>query len=106
MHYMTLKYNGRLNSHDALKVIIDGKKVKKLGHFRVQSPLFGFTTPAENNLLGLPGVTSGSSVSNGFWLILKPLSPGNHVIHFEGAFVSGPGAGFSQNVTYNLSVIQ
>ncbi len=43
-------------------------------------------------------------VSDGYWLMLKPLSPGNHVILWEGAFVSGPGAGFSQNVTYNLIV--
>jgi hypothetical protein len=88
---------------DTLTVLVDGKEVQDLGDFRAQSPFFDFILPPDN-FLGLAGVTSGSAVSDGFWLMLKPLSPGNHVIHFEGAFVSGPGAGFSQNVTYNLTV--
>ncbi len=89
---------------DTLKATIDGKSVQNLTDFRAQSPLFDFTLPAANNFFGLAGVTSGSSMSDGYWLMLKPLSPGNHVIHFEGAYVSGPAAGFSQNVTYNLIV--
>ena len=84
-------------------MVIDGKEVQDLGDFRAQSPFFDFILPPDN-FLGLAGVTSGSAVSDGYWLMLKPLSPGNHVIRFEGAFVSGPGAGFSQNVTYNLTV--
>ena len=87
-----------------LEVTINRKKVRHLDRFRAQSPLFEFIMPAEDNFLGLPGVTSGSSVSDGYWLMVKPLSSGNHVIHFEGAFVAGPGAGFSQDVTYNLTV--
>jgi hypothetical protein len=87
----------------SLTVLIDGKQVHNLRRFRVQSPLFDFLMP-QDNFLGLPGVTSGSAVSDGYWLMLEPLSPGEHEIHFEGAFVSGAGAGFSQNVTYNLTV--
>jgi hypothetical protein len=87
-----------------LKATIDGVDVKSLRRFRVASPPFDFRMPAQNNILFLPGVTSGRSASDGYWLMLKPLSPGSHVIHFEGAFVSGPGNGFSQNVTYNLTV--
>jgi hypothetical protein len=87
-----------------LKVTIDGVDVKSLRRFRVESPPFDFKMPAQNNILFLPGVTSGRSTSDGYWLMLKPLSPGTHVIHFEAAFVSGPGAGFSQDVTYVLTV--
>ena len=87
-----------------LKVRVNGKKVHKLRQFRAESPLFDFIMPAADNFLGLPGVTSGSSVSDGYWLMLEPLSSGHHVIHFEGAITSGPGAGFSQDVTYNLTV--
>jgi hypothetical protein len=90
---------------NTLKATIDGKEVKYLHRFRVASPPFEFTMPALENFLGLDGVTSGSSVSDGYWLMLHPLSPGSHVIHFEGAFVSGVGTGFSQNVTYHLTVI-
>ncbi|HJY84931.1 MAG TPA: hypothetical protein VKK81_28095, partial [Candidatus Binatia bacterium] len=65
---------------------------------------FHFRTPAHNNILFLDGVTSGRSVSDGYWLLLEPLSPGSHMLHFEGALVSGPFAGFLQDVTYNLNV--
>lgn len=89
---------------NTLKVTIDYKSVRDVHEFRVQSPVFNFVMPADDNYLDLPGVTSGASLSDGYWLILKPLSPGHHVIHLEGAYVSGPGAGFSQNVTYDLTV--
>ena len=91
---------------NSLKVIIDGKKLHDLESFRVQSPLFEFVTPSSDNLLGLDGVTSGSSTSDGYWIMLKPLSPGNHKLHFEAKVTSGPGAGFSQNVTYKLTVTE
>lgn len=87
-----------------LKASIDGINVHALSGYRVQSPFFNFTLSG-NNILGLPAGT-GSSVSDGYWLMLKPLPPGNHVIHFEGAFVSGLGNGFSQNVTYHLTVTE
>ena len=87
-----------------LRATIDGVDVQSLSRFRVQSPDFHFRTPAQNNILFLPGVTSGRSVSDGYWLLLEPLSPGRHVIHFQGAVVSGPFAGFSQDVTYNLTM--
>ncbi len=90
---------------ETLKVSIDENKVKDLTPFRMQSPLFNFSMPADDNFLNVTGgVTSGSSVSDGYWIIVKPLSPGPHVIHFEGAVTSGPFNGYSQNVTYELTV--
>jgi hypothetical protein len=88
----------------SVQATIDGKAVEKLRHARVQSPVFDFIMPGRENFLGLPGVTSGSSVADGYWLILEPLAPGDHVLHFEATIVSGPGAGFSQDVTYTLTV--
>ena len=76
-----------------------------LKDFRFASPDFAFTMPPQNNILFLPGVTSGRSESDGYWLMLKlPSSPCNHMLHFEGRFVSGVGKGFSQDVTYILTV--
>jgi len=87
-----------------LKFTIDRKKVKGLGDFRVQSPFYYFNMmPEFNNFLGVDA-TEGYSVSDGYWVMVKPLSPGTHVIHFEGSVASGPGAGAVQNVTYNLTV--
>lgn len=87
-----------------LKLTIDGAKVTNLKRFRAQSPLFEFTFPETDNFLGLSGVTTGSSVSDGYFVMLKPLSVGNHVVHFEGATVSGPFAGIAMSVTYHLTV--
>lgn len=89
-----------------LKFTIDGKKVKNLGDFRIQSPYFYFNgMPSSDNFLGA-AKTEGYSMSDGYWVMVKPLSPGTHVIHFEGTWTSGPGDGYAQNVTYNLTVTQ
>jgi hypothetical protein len=89
---------------ETLKATIDGVELRFLNRYRVQSPLFAFTMLAQDNLLGLPGVTSGMSVSDGYWLMLHPLSRGNHTLHFEATVTSGPFAGFFSNATYHLTV--
>jgi hypothetical protein len=86
-----------------LKFTIDGIKVNHLANFRVQSPFYFFNmVPPTNNFLGVDGVTEGYSVSDGYWVMVKPLSPGTHVIHFEGSWTAAGGA--VQNVTYYLTV--
>ena len=91
---------------NTLSVTIDGVEVEDLSSFRVPSPPFNFRMPAQDNFLSLPGVTRGRSASDGYWLMLEPLSPGPHVIHVKGTLVSGPFAGFSQDVTFHLTVAQ
>ncbi len=88
---------------DTLKFTVDGRRVLGLSNYRVTSPFFSFVMPETDNFLFVDA-TSGWSVSDGFWVMLKPLSPGAHVLHFEAALVSGPGTGSTQNVTYNLTV--
>jgi hypothetical protein len=85
-------------------VTVDGHAVPALRNFRVPSPPFNFMMPAHDNILGLTGVTAGRSESDGYWAMLTPLKPGKHVLHFEAAILVGAGAGFTQNVTYNLTV--
>lgn len=85
-----------------LKASIDGEPLRGLRDFRAQSPFYMFTVPENNVLFVAPG--TGFSVSDGYWLLLKPLAPGRHTLHFEGAFVSGIGAGFAEDVTYHLTV--
>jgi len=86
-----------------LKFTVDGVKVKQLGDFRAQSPYYYFNMmPPDDNFLGVPGATEGYSASDGYWVMVKPLSPGTHVIHFEGSWTAAGGA--VQNVTYNLTV--
>lgn len=87
-----------------LRLVLDGMNVGNLDRFRAASPPFDFTMPRNDNILFVPGKTSGRSASDGFWVLLQPPSPGSHRIHFEGAFVSGVGKGFAQDVTYELTV--
>src|SRR5215831_6300169 len=86
-----------------LHVTLDGAAVGNPSRLRAASPPFNFTIPRNDNILFVRGVTSGRSASDGYWVLLNPPSPGTHTIHFEGAFVSGVGTPFSQNVTYNLT---
>ena len=88
-----------------LHASVDGVEVLNSGQgFRAQSPFFNFTTPTNNILFSAGG--PGMSVSNGYWMMLKPLSPGRHTINFGGALVRGPFSGFTQNVTYIVTVSQ
>jgi hypothetical protein len=90
-------------NQDVLSCTIDGVGVKKLRKFRVQSPLHDFTLPG-NNIFGLPPQTTGSSVSDGYFLLVSPLSSGSHVIQWDATLACGIGAGFSQHITYNITV--
>jgi hypothetical protein len=87
----------------SLKLKIDRETIRNLREFRVVSPFFDFIMPTDN-IFGLNNVTAGSAVSDGYFLMLRPLERGSHVIHHEGAFVSGPAAGLSFSVTYQLTV--
>ena len=82
-----------------LMVSIDGHNVNDLSQFRVTSPVFNYFLPADN-ILGISSGTYGPLVSDGYWLLLKPLSTGAHTIHFKGISNSG----FETEVTYNLTV--
>jgi hypothetical protein len=88
-----------------LRATIDGVAVQDLVRYRVQSPLFPFANLPADNFLGVPAGLSGSAVSDGYWLLLHPLSPGQHTIHWEASVLTGPVAGFGQNVTYILNVV-
>lgn len=64
---------------------------------RTQSPVFTANFPIDN-LFGLDpsGLTGYPIVSDGFWVMLPSLEPGEHVLHFR--------AGHAQDITYHLSV--
>ena len=86
---------------------IDGRVIQNLGNtgpYRVQSPLYSFSAP-DNNVLFVPGPVSGESVSDGFWLMLAPLSAGQHTLHFGGVFNCLPIFSLTIDQTYNLTVL-
>lgn len=88
-----------------LHVAIDGVAITDLSKYRVQSPLFNVTRPPDNTS-GLPAGTT-QSVSDGFWILLKPLPPGKHEIRFSGSLVDYTATAplnFISDATYNLMI--
>ncbi len=97
---------------------IDGVAVPGLENpastiYNVVSAPFSFTTAKEHNIVAvaegepcLPGeLTVYPAVADGVYLMLSPLSPGKHTIHFVG--VAGPlTAPFLKlDITYDISVL-
>ena len=78
---------------------LDGANLRNLGNYVATSPLFTFTAdPAlaatfDPCIQGVPQ----AGVATGYWLLLAPLAPGQHTLHFGST-------GWGQDVTYNLSV--
>ncbi len=83
---------------------IDGKSVKNIDQYRVLSPQFTFTAPTPW-IFGATGGT-GTSVGDGYYVMVAPLSVGTHTIHFTGAFKFGdaPEDLIPADVTYNVTV--
>ena len=86
-----------------LKASIDGVPIGNLLDYRVQSPVFAVTLP-NDNIVGIPSGTYSPMVSDGYWLLIAPLPPGNHTIHFSSTITGGPFNGSQTDVTYDLTV--
>ena len=76
--------------------------------YRVDSPLFNFSFIADNVISAPEGPTE--AVSDGFWLFLKPLPPGNYDIHVGGILQEGDPTvttpfTFVEDSTYHLTVV-
>jgi hypothetical protein len=84
-----------------LEVSVDGVKIQNVAQHRVTSPVFNAFFP-EGAIFNISAGTHGPLVSDGYWILLKPLSPGAHTIHFKGVGSNG----FTVEVTYLLTVTQ
>jgi hypothetical protein len=71
-----------LDEATVYKATVDGVELQNLQKYRVQSHLFSFIILPDDPA-GVPaGTTVG--ISDGYWVFLKPLSIGQHIIHFTG----------------------
>ncbi|MCC7539187.1 MAG: hypothetical protein IT379_23395 [Deltaproteobacteria bacterium] len=96
---------------NAMSLEIDGETIgsspSDLARFRTMPVEFSYQVPADDSLYDswesdFEGNCSPSYTA-GYWVMLDPLPPGEHTIHFAGT--SGEGeAQFSLDVTYNLTV--
>ena len=67
-----------------LSCTLDGVPVENLDAFRSLSQQFTFSAPSPW-IFGETGGT-GTAVADGYYVFLKPLAPGQHVLRIEGAF--------------------
>ncbi len=77
-----------------LKASVDGVDIKNIQSLRAQSPPFQVKDD-----LTPDGVLTG--VSDGYWVPLKPLSVGEHLIHFAAKV---PAFNFETEVTYHVTI--
>jgi len=80
-----------------LYAAVDGIEIRDCAKYRIQTPPF-YATIVNNNFMRLePGHVR--MVSDGFWILLKPMAVGKHSIHFVGMDPN-----LQLDVTYNLTV--
>jgi hypothetical protein len=87
--------------NNTLVVTVDGKPVKSSSIARADSQFFTLVVP-QGSLFG-PKVHPGEhkAMGTGLWVTLPPLKKGEHTIHVEW---SSESIGFSQDITYRLTV--
>ena len=78
--------NDFIDQTSGLFAEIDFVPVGNIEAQRVESPLFEFGPLPENNVFGEPAGTTSPSVDAGFYLLLAPLSAGEHVVSVGGTF--------------------
>lgn len=86
-----------LNNPPALELTVDGIPLQNPTAYRALAPQFTYALPHNSVFSGHPAGTYGPAGSDGYWVMLTPLPPGRHTIHFR------TGDGF-QDVLYNLTV--
>lgn len=90
-----------------LVVEIDGQALSDVEAQHVQSGVFDFSF-VDGSIFGAAGNSKGAD--DGYYVLLEPLGPGAHEIHFEGALVFteeeyGFDYVFELDVTYHLTVL-
>jgi hypothetical protein len=93
-----------------MSATVDGVSVRNLPSYRAVSPVFSLTLPGNNLLQAIgcypsdPG-TYTPAVADGYYLLLEPLAPGTHTIHFQATVRKTHYSGaFSLDITYQLTV--
>jgi hypothetical protein len=85
-----------------LHATLDGQDLLTYPSFRQTSDSFFDITLPDGNLFGVPaGSYPGITVSDGYWVALDGLSPGQHTLNFGGT----NGNGFSVQINDTLSAV-
>jgi hypothetical protein len=93
--------NDSMDNTSGRFAVIDGRPVRRLDDYRTQSPLFTWGPLPADNVFGAPEGTTSPAADAGYYLLLAPLSVGQHVIEFGGAFDGGG----TINIRYVITVV-
>ena len=89
-------------------VEIDGKPLNPSDIYRIESEPFDFAWGVPNIYgLNLPAGKVGTSVQDGYFFAIQPLSPGEHRIRVTGSVLADPASGnpgFALDQTYLLTI--
>lgn len=88
-----------------LECDVDGQPVQNAASYRFTGDPFAVQMPADNiwNLYcSTPGGNYYPLVPDGYFIMLAPLAPGPHTIHFRGTI--GDPVNFTLEITYHLTV--
>jgi hypothetical protein len=92
-----------------LACTLDGQPVQNLGNYRFESDQFTFTAPDPWIFSPAPS-GEGTAVADGYYVFLKPLSVGVHVLRYSGGFHFAAGEvgpepfDISADLTYVITV--
>jgi len=95
--------NASMDGVTTLECTVDGVLLENLFDYRAESP--AFTIPDTLLIdIGYPPGDRFPAVADGYWILLAPLSRGEHEIHFYMEITEGEFAGNSHDVTYHLTI--
>jgi hypothetical protein len=85
-----------------MQASVDGQSIPILSSYRGTSNMYSFAGDPSLRVPIDPCITGSQqkAVADGYWLLLAPLSPGQHTVQFGGAI----GTGTPESVTYTLTV--
>jgi hypothetical protein len=93
-----------------LHMSVDGHKLANPGAYLEMAPTFSYVLPADSlsnfafGQTNLTGLVSPAE-ADGFYVMLKPLSPGHYVINAGGKTLHGSLGPLSEDVTWTINVV-
>jgi hypothetical protein len=96
-----------INQVTDLHASLDGKDIPNVQSYRGTSNMYSFAGDISLKSVLDPCITGSQqrAVSDGYWLLLAPLSPGHHTLEFGGTAPGAPGMPpQSESAAYSLTV--
>ena len=93
------------NEYGVINATLDERTIQDLNNYRTQSSWFNITVPENNVFNNKPGIWP-KAVADGFYLLVEPLPPGNHTLHYTVSVLNPIESdyNYAADLIYNLMV--